>query len=336
METSIDNSESKSINSVMFYTADEDPHQKRMDSMELSWMSVDVCQTCKDSKAIIFDAETNETVCSSCGIVLRDNVRASPELRARKYSQDIESRSRTGMPTSLAFHDMGLSTFISNSNIDANGVPISSDQISKVKRMRHLNRISSSNRSHDRNLKNAFAILNSIKDKLSINDTLIEKSAYIYRKALDKRIIKGRSICALMVASIYAACRETNVPRTLDEIAQTANTDAIFAAKCYRLLVRNLKLRLPVVDSNVYLTKIANRANVSQRSYRRAIEMLSTIKDNPVSYGKDPNALAVATLYAACLKEGEKVSQAQIAIAGNTTVVTLRKRFQDVRNLFPT
>ena len=107
-ETSIDNSGSKSISSVTFSPV-EDTHQKRMDSMELSWMNIDVCQTCNDSKAIIFDAETNETVCSSCGIVVRDNVHASPELRARKYSQeDIESRSRTGMPTSLAFHDMGL------------------------------------------------------------------------------------------------------------------------------------------------------------------------------------------------------------------------------------
>ncbi|MGB6673781.1 MAG: hypothetical protein WBE34_15230 [Candidatus Nitrosopolaris sp.] len=54
-----------------------------------------------------------------------------------------------------------------------------------------------------------------------------------------------------------------------------------------------------------------------------------------MSYGKDPNALAVATLYAACLKEGEKVSQAQIAIAGNTSIVTLRKRFLDVKSIFP-
>ncbi|MGA8083764.1 MAG: hypothetical protein WB988_18075 [Candidatus Nitrosopolaris sp.] len=66
------------------------------------------------------------------------------------------------------------------------------------------------------------------------------------------------------------------------------------------------------------------------------MEVQQIIKDNPVSYGKDPNALAVATLYAACLKEGEKVSQTQIAVAGNTSIVTLRKRFQDVRNLFPT
>ena len=99
-KTSIDNSGNKSVSSVMFSQVDEDTHQKRMEPIELSCMNFDVCQTCNDSKAILFDPETNETVCSSCGIV-RDNVHASPELRARKYSQeDIESRRRTGMPTS--------------------------------------------------------------------------------------------------------------------------------------------------------------------------------------------------------------------------------------------
>ena len=294
----------------------------------------DSCSLCK-SNATVFDAETSETVCSSCGMVIHDNVESlGPEWRI--YSgDDVESKSRTGMPTSLAFHDMGLSTFISYSNVDANGVVISPEQMSKVQRMRRWNKISSNNRSYHRNLKNAFAILSTVKDKLSLNDALIEKSAYNYRKALDKHIIKGRSIRALVVASVYAACRELNVPRTLDEIAGTANTDAIFSGKCYRLLVRHLKLHLPVIDSNVYLAKIANKARVSERTYRKALEMLTTIKENPVSHGKDPNALAVAVLYAACLKEGEKVSQAQIAVAGDTSIVTLRKRFQDVRKIFP-
>jgi transcription initiation factor TFIIB len=268
-------------------------------------------------------------------MVVHDNAESmGPEWRV--YSGgDIESKSRTGMPTSLAFHDMGLSTFISYSNVDANGAMISPEQMSKVQRMRRWNKISSNNRSYHRNLKNAFAILSTIKDKLSLNDALIEKSAYNYRKALDRRIIKGRSIRALVVASVYAACRELNVPRTLDEIAQTANTDSIFAGKCYRLLVRFLKLHLPVLDSNVYLAKIANKAKVSEKTYRRALEMLTAIKENPISHGKDPNALAVAVLYAACLKENEKVSQAQIAVAGDTSIVTLRKRYQDVKSTFP-
>ena len=294
----------------------------------------EICSLC-DSKALVFDAETGETVCSSCGMVVHDNTESmGPEWRI--YSGgDVGSKSRTGMPTSLAFHDMGLSTFISYSNVDANGAVISPEQMSKVQRMRRWNKISSNNRSYHRNLKNAFAILSTIKDKLSLNDALMEKSAYNYRKALDRRIIKGRSIRALVVASVYAACRELNVPRTLDEIAHTANTDSIFAGKCYRLLVRFLKLHLPVLDSNVYLAKIANKAKVSEKTYRRALEMLTAIKENPISHGKDPNALAVAVLYAACLKENEKVSQAQIAVAGDTSIVTLRKRYQDVKNIFP-
>lgn len=327
--------EPKSVSSLMFSPADQDAreHQRRKDLRDSS--NFDVCRMCNSSKTVLFDPETSETVCGTCGIVLRDKVESSsPELGP--YSQeDIKSRGRTGMPSSLAFHDMGLSTLISYSNEDAKGVAISPDQISKVNRMRHWNQISSNKRSYHRNLKNAFAILISLKDKLSLNEAIIEKSAYNYRKALDKQIIKGRSIRAMVVASIYAACRELNVPRTIDEIAKTANADGIFAGKCYRLLVRNLKLHLPVVDSNVYLTKIVNRAHVSQKAYRRAVQMLSIIKDKPVSYGKDPNALAVAALYAACLKQGEKVSQAQVAVAGNTSIVTLRKRFQDVKNLFP-
>jgi transcription initiation factor TFIIB len=294
----------------------------------------DICPIC-NSTALVFDSETSETLCSGCGMVIYDNIESLvPEWR-NYTGEDMESKCRTGMPMSLALHDMGLSTVISYSNMDANGAALSPEQRSKVQRMRRWNKISSNNRSYHRNLKNAFAILSSVKDKLSLNDALMEKSAYNYRKALDKRIIKGRSIRALVVASIYAACREFNIPRTLDEIAEIANTDSIFAGKCYRLLVRNLKLHLPVIDSNSYLAKIASQARVGEKISRKAFEMLSIMKENPIAHGKDPNALAVAVLYAACLKEGEKVSQAQIALAGDTSIVTLRKRFQDVRKIFP-
>src|SRR5947208_2791697 len=146
---------------------------------------------------------------------------------------------------------------------------------------------------------------------------------------------KSRSIRALIVAAVYASCRDMSVPRTLEEISVVANTDAIFAGKCYRLLVRNLELRLPVIDSNKYLARISNKAKVSEKTCRSALDMLSTIKNDPISHGKDPNALAVAVLYAACVREGENVSQAQVAVAGDISIVTLRKRFQDVRKIFP-
>ena len=135
----------KSISPLMFSPADEGMHedQERIQQMESSPNNLDVCTMC-NSTAILFDVETSETVCSSCGTVLTDKT----DSQWKAYSgDDIESKSRTGMPTCLAFHDMGLSTFISYSNVDANGGAISPDQISKVQRMRHWNKISNNNRS---------------------------------------------------------------------------------------------------------------------------------------------------------------------------------------------
>ena len=60
----------------------------------------DRCGLC-NSKSIVFDSETSEAICSECGMVVRDNIESmGPEWRS--YSgEDAESKSRTGMPSSL-------------------------------------------------------------------------------------------------------------------------------------------------------------------------------------------------------------------------------------------
>jgi transcription initiation factor TFIIB len=301
------------------------------------------CNGVKLPTITIYDPEKGEIVCSNCGVVIHDNIETiEPERGRLYYSSQIGGNNkniRPGMHFSLAIHDKGLSTVISHSNVDAYGTTISPEQIGKLRRMRHWNKISSYNdnngRNHARNLTNAFVIMYKVKDKLSLTDSVVERSAYIYRKALAKHLIKGRSIDSIAIASIYAACRELDVPRTLEEISETANTDPAFAAKCYRLLLRHLRINyLPGVDSNVYLSKAASRAKVSEKTYRKALEMLAKVKESHISSGKNPNAVAVAVLYAACLKECEKISQTQIALAGNMSVVTLRKRLSDVRSIF--
>ena len=128
---------------------------------------------------------------------------------------------------------------------------------------------------------------------------------------------------------------ETLLLLELDEIASAANADPIFSGKCYRLLLKNLELHLPMIDSKKYLARIGNKAKVGEKACRPVLDVLTEMKKNPISDGKDPNALAVAVLYAACLREGERGSHAQIAVAGDISIVTLRKRFQDVKMIFP-
>ena len=289
------------------------------------------CKNCI-GQTVVFDHGTGEKICSGCGIVLsveREIVDPLLDMNTNLSSMNL------GTPSSLAHHDKNLSTMISYSNVDADGVAIRVEQRSAIQRMRRWNKISNNNRSYHRNLKNAFAVLIRIKDKLSLSDTIVEKSAYYYRKILDQNLIKGRSIKGFVVACVYASCREMNVPRTIEEIAEISDTDKIFAGKCYRLLVRKLKVRLPSIDSTSHLARIANNANISEKTLRHAIQMMSQIKDDPISFGKDPCAIAVAVLYGACLEKGEKTSQSKISLAGNVSVVTLRKRFLDIKKVFP-
>ena len=285
-----------------------------------------LCQSCNPIW-MIFDGSSGETICTKCGAVITD--------RPTTLAAGSSSESFTN-PVSLAFPDKGLSTVITSANVDASGSALNHDQIQNVNKIRYLDKVSNNNRTQIRNLKSAFISMAAIRDKLTLTDPLMERAAYYYRKTLQNKLIKGRSIREMVVASIYASCKEMEVPRTLCEICDAANADPIFAGKCYRTMVRELKISPLIVDSTRYVSKVADNACVSQKTYRSAIEMLDIVKKHAVSYGKDPKALATAVLYAACIKENEpKVSQARIAAAGSISVVTLRKRFSDILRIIP-
>ena len=285
------------------------------------------CPSC-DSGATIFDGLTGEIICTTCGTVVLD--------KQEMPVSDINAKNRSGMPSSLVFPDKGLSTIITYSNTDANGTVLNQEQITTSNKIRYLDKISGNNKNHLRNFKNAFAIMAAVSDKLGLTNPVIERAAYYYRKAFDSNLIKGRAIKEMVVASIYAACKEMSVPRRLQEISYAANAEPIFSGRCYRIMSRKLRISPSIVDATSYISKIATNAQISQQTYREAVNMLSVAKKNPICHGKDPKAVAAAVLYASCLKKKEEgISQSKIAAAGNISIVTLRKRLADILKIFP-
>lgn len=286
------------------------------------------CPTCSQINATIFDGTSGEILCTSCGTVIVD--------RQETPLGNIIAKNRSGMPSSLAFPDKGLSTTINYSNTDANGSVLNQEQITTSNKIRYLDKIWGSNKNHLRNFKNAFVIMATVSDKLALTGSVIERAAYYYRKAFDSNLIKGRAIKEMVVASLYAACKEMSVPRTLHEISYAANAAPTFSGRCYRIMSRKLKINPAIVDATSYISKIASNANIDQQTYREAVNMLSIAKKNPICHGKEPKAVAATVLYACCLKKKEAyISQSKIAAAGNISVVTLRKRLADILKLFP-
>ena len=288
------------------------------------------CIRCGKS-SLLTDGVTGEQFCSKCGFVISEKVDESgPERRSFSIQGGVDT-TRTGAPTSLTMHDRGLSTVINPANKDATGRPLSSSMKSTITRLRTWDSRSQSNVSEDRNLKQALTELNRLKDKLAVSSNILEKAAYLYRKALEKKLVRGRSISSMIAASLYAACRDAGTPRTLNDVADAANVKRKDISKCYRLLHQELELKMPVVDSIQLIARISSKLAIPEKTKRYAVKVLQEVQKRKESSGKDPMGLAASALYLACVKNGVTITQRDLAEASGVTEVTIRNRYKGLK-----
>jgi len=289
------------------------------------------CPSCGKRK-IVTDENSGELFCAFCGFVINDKIE-DVGAEWRSFSNEDSNRARVGAGTSLTMHDMGLSTVIGAANKDSTGKPLSASMRSSIERLRTWDSRSQAHTSSDRNLRHALNEMGKLKDKLALADAVIEKAAYIYRKAMEKKLVRGRSIQGLVAACLYAACRNTETPRTLDDVAKGINIRRKDVARCYRLLYRELEFKMPVVDPVKAVSRIASIVELSERSKRKAVDILNQAKKTGIVAGKDPMGMAAAALYLACITSGEVKSQKQISIASGVTEVTIRNRCAGLRKM---
>ena len=289
-----------------------------------------ICSVCSDGQ-MVTDPESGEIICRNCGIVMLDKIQESrPEWRAFT-ADDGNDRSRTGTPSSLARHDMGLSTVIGRADKDASGNTIAVSMRSTMDRLRAWDFRTQAHTPTDRNLRQAFSELERLKDKLGLSDVIIEKTAYIYRKAQERGLVRGRTISSVLAAAIYIACRESGTSRTLKDIASISNIKRKDIARTYRLLVLELNYKIPMVDPIKCIVRVANKANLSEKTKRQAMNIMQSVTRSGISAGKDPMGLAASVLYLSCMNTGESRTQTEISEAAGVTEVTVRNRYKNLK-----
>lgn len=284
------------------------------------------CSKC-GSPDIIIDYEAGEEVCSNCGLVVSDEiVDTGPEWRAFTNAEK-NSRPRVGMARSYTLYDMGLSTSFSG-NRDARGNRLDSNTRNRMKKLKRYDTRSKLDDTWGRNLSIAMAELDRLSTILHIPKNVKEQAALTYRRALKADLIRGRSIDAFVAASLYAACRKNRVPRPLKEISKASTREHSEVSRSYRLLHRELKLRMPVDDPMKFVSGIASKLNIRQDTQHKAVEILRKAQERNGLSGKDPRGIAAAALYMACSDNDDKRIQKDVAAAAGTTEVTLRNRLR--------
>jgi transcription initiation factor TFIIB len=276
--------------------------------------------------SVIYDYTKGEKICNTCGIVVQDKIYDTElDINPHKYTHGMN----TVMPHSLILNDEGVSTSIGDYYSTSSKKFSSRKEHNKIEFLSKI--VSCSNKK--RNLKIVIDLLNRIKDKLSLSSVSIEEALIHYKKALEKGLIKGRSIKEMIVACVYLVCKKVNIPRTLSEIAQIVEADGVFAARCYRLLIRELKITHVQFKPAIFIRKIADEAKIKERTARESIDLLLAIQNENVFLGKNSLSIAAAILYVICIKHKQKISQAKLASAANINIMTLRKRLEEVKQV---
>ena len=276
------------------------------------------------------DTEHGETVCVDCGLVVEeDEIDRGPEWRAFD-SKEKDEKSRVGAPTTNMMHDKGLSTNIDWRNKDAYGNSLSSNQRQKMQRLRKWNERFRTRDSKERNLKQALGEIDRMASALGLPETVRETASVIYRRALDEDLLPGRSIEGVATAALYAAARQANTPRSLDEVANVSRVEKDEIARTYRYVVRELGLEIQPADPESYVPRFASDLGLSEEATRRARQLLRTAKEQGVHSGKSPVGLAAAAVYAASLLTNEKVTQSAVSEVANISEVTIRNRYHEL------
>jgi len=282
------------------------------------------CQldTCETYPAIT-DSERGEIFCGGCGLVLVQNIADTSHENNGYTQEDFMKLARTGPATSLTMNDKGLSTVI-GTNKDSTGKALSGKTKYEFNRLRTWDQ-----RSKSRNiatLSKAFTLMNGIKTKLGIPNNVVETAAYIYRKAVNAKLTRGRTTVSLVSAALYAACRENNIPRTLDDIADAGNVERRILSRDLRTIIKKLGLSLNQYDTTSFISKISNDMNLKEKTKRDAFDILKRCENENITAGKHPVGQAAASLYIACIINGEKISQKKFSVEAGVSDVTIRNR----------
>ena len=291
--------------------------------------AVQRCPVCGSTR-LMQDSEAAEIVCMHCGCVVSGELTdRGPEWRAFDGEQR-EKRARVGAPMTFTIHDKGLSTLIDWRDRDLLGRKIPSSQKAQLYRLRKWQRRIRVSDGRERNLAFALSEITKISNNLSLPKSIFETASVIYRKALKKRLVRGRSIQGMSAASVYVACRQCGLARTLNDIAAASNISRRELGRSYRFLVNETNCSIPLIKPIQYVSKFSNQLELQGKVDVIASKILAAASELRLTSGRGPKGMAAAATYIASVLTGEGMTQREIAEIAQVTEVTIRNRYKEM------
>lgn len=274
---------------------------------------------------LFWNREKGEVICKDCGLVVEDKMVDFTREWREIEGEDAQKRRRTGAPMTYTQFDQGLGTEVGQK---ADLFQLGGKDRNKFFRLRKWQyRISTA---IERNLKLALAELKRVASYLKLPSSVEEEAARIYTLAVQRGLVRGRSMESVVAGALYAACRRHEVPRTLDELSEASNIEKKEIGRTYRFITRELGITVLPSNPADYIARFASSLNLSAETQSKAIEILEQAQKAELTSGRGPTGIAAASLYVSALIHGEKRTQREVADVAGVTEVTIRNRYKEL------
>ncbi len=274
---------------------------------------------------LFYNKDKGEVICKGCGLVVEEKMVDFTQEWRDFDSEDSEKKRRTGAPMTYTQYDQGLGTEVGQK---ADLYKLGGKDKNKFFRLRKWQyRISTA---IERNLKLALAELKRVSSYLKLPKSVEEEAAMIYTQAVQRGLVRGRSMESVVAGSLYAACRRHEVPRTLDELAEASGIEKKEIGRTYRFVTRELGITILPSNPADYIARFASSLRLSAETQSRAIEILEKAQKSELTSGRGPTGIAAAALYVSALIHGEKRTQREVADVAGVTEVTIRNRYKEL------
>ena len=274
---------------------------------------------------LFWHKDKGEVICKDCGLVVEDKMVDFGQEWREFDAEGGDKRRRSGAPSTYTQYDQGLGTEVGGR---ADLSRLGSKSRNKFVRLRKWQyRISTA---IERNLKLALSELKRVASYLKLPRSVEEESARIYTMAVQRGLVRGRSMESVVSGALYAACRRHEVPRTLDELSEASGIEKKEIGRTYRFVTRELGINILPSNPADYIPRFASALKISPEAQSKSIEILEKAQKEELTSGRGPTGIAAAALYVSALLHGEKRTQREVADVAGVTEVTIRNRYKEL------
>ena len=116
----------------------------------------------------------------------------------------------------------------------------------------------------------------------------------------------------------------------MKEFANVAKVDMTILGKNYKLIMREIGIRINPTNPLDYVTKFATALKLSPKVQTKAVKYIEQMEKMGLTSGLSPLSVAASTLYISAQLEKEKRTQREFAEISGVTETTLRNRCKDL------